>query len=330
MQTNLINKNILRYFQVEKLGFYWSQRMEEFKMDIVESIADNRIIFLPGEIGAGKGELFEKAEDQLSTVTKFVRVRNYYKEHCTISSIINAAIYDLTEYKESPRRDLEARSRQFIRIVGSIVTDRDKPFGVCIVIEDAHSLHPLTIRALKELWETRFAGKSPLFSLVLIGWPEMMKKVRNDLLWRSEQVNLTEENGWMEYDERVKFLRKVFGDAITNDARKSIATICKSPLHLINYVGIKMKEAKRAGYKVIDSDVVQPTLQELVDAYKLTLGDIAKASDTFVKEGIIKKPLPRSTVFDAIKNYKHSRANDVRLVIEHLVKAKDFILGKAS
>jgi type II secretory pathway predicted ATPase ExeA len=286
---NLIHKSLLNYFGLSSLGLYHNKTFIDFRDDIVDAIVNNQMLLIPGEFGSGKTFLFEAAEQYLKNGNKFVRVVNLDVEKCTISSIINACIYELSA--EGPKRDLEARSRQFVRIVGK--EHVEKGTNICIVIEDAHLLNKHTFKALKTLREARFAGVWPLFSVVLIGQWEMMEKVskRKEVSWRTCKVSLDEESGWMTFEERVAFLRLVFGEAISAPARRTIALVNKQPLQMIQYVRDKMKDAKKVGYKQIDTDVVNPTLKELYDASGMSTRDIEK------KTGI-----PNSTVYTAINS----------------------------
>lgn len=314
---NLIPTSTLKHFGLERTGFHWSPTCEDIKNDIAEAIQRNQMLVIAGEVGAGKSVLFEKAAENIKAQTKFIYVRNYYKENCTISSIINAAVYDLSD--ERPRHDLEARSRQFIKIVGEQFVKEN--WNIVLIIEEAHRLHRNTLRALKELREASFAGKSPLFSVVLIGHPELMERVSNrrEVLWRSQALELDEVN-YMTFDERMLFLRNVFKSAISNDARKTIALLCKQPLHMMKYVGDKMRDAKRAGYNQINSDVVQPTTKELVQGYGLSYRAIARESNLSV-----------ATVSDAINMLNHKHKAHVEAAIKALVsKSGSAQISKAS
>lgn len=307
----LINKSLLKHFGIEKLGFYRSKSWLEFRNDIVDAVLQYQLVVIPGDVGAGKSVLFQSAVEQMPTV-KFVFVRNFYKEHLTISSVINATIFDLSN--ENTKKDLEARSRQFIRIVGSLVTDEERPFSVCIVIEEAHRLHKNTLRALKELRESKFAGRCPLFSVVLIGHPQLndLVRARKEVLWRALSINLDENEGWFKLEERIEFIQKVFPGAVTRDAARSIATLCKTPLEMLRYVYDRMKDAKKAGYKIINEDIVQPTLIELFISSGLTYDEVAKESG-----------LSKSTVWTAIndKYYRdHIKQAAVEKAIKNLVK----------
>lgn len=305
---NLINRSLLNHFGIKELGFHATRNWVEYRKDVEDAVLQDQLLVMPGEVGAGKSVLFQAAAENLNTV-KFVYVRNYYRERLTISSIINAVIFDLSN--EGPKRDLEARSRQFIRIVGTTVTNEHKPFSVCIVIEEAHRLHKNTLRAIKELREAKFAGKSPLFAVVLIGHPQLAELVkhRKEVLWRALTLELNEENGWMKLPERIRFVQNVFGEsAITSDAAKTIATVCKEPLEIMKYVYDCMKDARRAGYRQINSDVVRPTLKQLYEASNMSYGEIEKAT------GIAK-----SSVYQAINDAKFKN-DDTKQKIESALK----------
>ena len=289
----LIESRLLQNFGLFSQPAYWSVIMEGFKKDICNAIKNNQLLIISGAIGSGKTMLFSTSISTLPEVT-FVSVRNYYKEHITISSIINALIYDLSD--ENPKRDLEARSRQVIRLIGKQFVGQGKL--ICLIIEEAHRLHPNTLRQLKELREADFMGKSPLFSVVLIGHEELQSKLesRKEAYWRSQIMELNESNGWMTVEERNNYITKIYQHAITPEARQRIISICKSPLEIDFYIENKMKEARKAGKKVLDNEVIKPTAKELYEANKskISLRDIAKEIN-----------MSPTTVHDAINNSEH-------------------------
>jgi DNA invertase Pin-like site-specific DNA recombinase len=65
--------------------------------------------------------------------------------------------------------------------------------------------------------------------------------------------------------------------------------LCNQPLHIMQYVRDKMKAAKKAGYKVVNSDVVNPTLLELFTAAGKSTREIEKATG-----------IAQSTVYTAV------------------------------
>jgi len=272
----LIESRLLEYFGLKSQPMYWSSVMENFKNDIVNAVKNNQLLTLSGAIGSGKSILFSTAVSTMPEVT-FVYVRNYYKEHVTISSIINALIYGLSD--ENPRRDLEARSTQVIRLLGRYFVAQGKL--VCLVIEEAHRLHANTLRQIKELREAEFKGKSPLFSVILLGHEELQAKLesRKEAYWRSQIMELNESNGWMTNQERENYITHIYSRAITAEACSRITSLCKTPLEIDYYIENKMKEARKAGKKILDHEVVKPTAKELYERNKNVISqrDIAKA-----------------------------------------------------
>lgn len=289
----LIERRLLQHFGLSEQPIYWSNIMDSYRKDIVYAVKNNQLLTISGAVGSGKSMLFNSAVSSLPEVT-FVYVRNYYKEHVTISSIINALIYDISD--ENPKRDLEARSRQFIRLVGKYYVAQGRQ--VCIVIEEAHRIHANTLRQLKELREADFGGKSPLFSVILIGHEELQAKLesRKEAYWRSQIMELNEANGWMTVEERNCYINHIYGQAITPEARIRISGLCKTPLNIDFYIENKMKEARKAGRKILDDEVVQPTPKELYEANKnsVSIRRIAKEMN-----------VSPTTAFDAINTDNH-------------------------
>ncbi len=300
-----IRKSLLRQFGLEKQGFFWDNTCENFKNDIVDAIEQNQMLVVIGDKGMGKNVLHTQAIEEKQKDTIFVNVQNYYKEKLDISSIINAMIYDLSN--ESPKRDLEARSRQLTRIVGAKHVNEKK--FISVLINEGHRIHANTFRALKELREATFNGIGPLFSVIITGHPELLAKIesRQEVLWRCQTLQLNEGEGWMKIDQRIKYIKSVFRDAITDEARKRIAAICKSPLQIVYYVGLKMEEARRAGKKVLDGEVIKPTIRELKEAMDFSLKEIAEEAG-----------IGRTTVHDVLNNPDHPQSEIVRKALEKL------------
>jgi len=303
-----IQKSLLKHFGLSEMKMFWNPTCENFKADIVDAIEQNQMLSIAGAVGTGKSILFNSSIAGMDDII-FVYVRNYFKEKLNIAGIMNAMIYDLSD--EPPRRDLEARSRQLIKIIGRRhVTDKMK---ICLIIEEAHRIHANTLRALKEIRESSFAGISPLFSVVLIGHQELTAKLesRKEAYWRSQRLELDESNGWMTLKERVMYIKRVFGESITQKARERIAILQKSPLAIDFYIESKMKEARKAGKKLIDDEVVQPTNRELKEACEYSLKEIAAETG-----------LGKSTVHNAINDDEHPHADAVRKAINKLNSQK--------
>lgn len=311
----MIERRLLNFFGIDKMPLYWSETMEYFSKDIQNAIDDNQMLALVAGVGAGKTILFNNVVMGAER-TQFVYVSNFNKEKMDIGSIINAVIYDIST--ESPRRDLEARSKQVVRLLGKKYVD--EKIKVCVIIEEAHRLHGNTLRSLKELRESVFKGVSPLFSVVLIGHPELLVKLesRKEAYWRTQVVELNENSGWMTYKERLNYVEVLFGEAITHEAKERVASLCKLPLEIDFYVENKMKEARKVNKKVLDSEVIKPTTMELKQAYDLSFREIAKEAN-----------LSLDTVNSVLRNPGHKRENQVLDAIEKVNARKQQIGNQA-
>lgn len=256
-----ISSKLLKNFDLESVGEYNSKTMMLFQNDIIEAIDEMQMMAVIGMAGSGKTTLFSRVKDQLQDDVQFVYVRNFNKEGITTGNIIEAVFDDLKTGERQPR-SLEAKSRQFIRVVGEKAVLRKEK--ICVVIEEAHRLNVDLFRTLKEMREAEYTGVAPLFSVILIGHPELGKKLRkrNETGWRTRSLLLTEESGWFDYGERLDYLQDKYGKAIETLARKRIAVMCKTPLQMDKMVETKMYEGSKAGKRVLDSDVIEPSLKE--------------------------------------------------------------------
>jgi type II secretory pathway predicted ATPase ExeA len=304
-----IDPRLTRHFGLERQGKFFSKTCTSFCEDISEGFLHQKMVIVAGPVGTMKSNLFEVASSHQKDICEFVFVTNPFKEKVNIATIINAMIYSLSD--ESPRRDLEARTIQLRRILGEIVINQNK--NVVVVIEEAHRLHNSIFRAIKELREMTYKGNKNLFSIVLIGHPQLLSTLegKKEAYWRSEIIELNERNGWMTYQERLSYVKQVFGNAITPDAAKTIASLCKVPLQIVDFVEKKMKEARMVGKKQIDSEVVKPTPRELKEAYDVSIRDIAKESGLGV-----------ATVQASMTNPNYKYADEVSKAIERVAAKK--------
>jgi hypothetical protein len=162
-----------------------------------------------------------------------------------------------------------------------------------------------------------------LFSVIITGHPELADKIKGnaEVNWRSQQLNLNEEESYYSLNMRINYIKKLFGKAITDEAVKRIAAICKVPLEINFYIANKMEEARRAGKKVLDGEVINPGNAELKEALGLSLQQIASEAG-----------LGKTTVHDVLNNPSHSLSPTVKKAIENLQaknSGKHIAFGKA-
>lgn len=262
-----LNRRLLRHFGLSETGEHDSIQCQNVRKELESGIFDNQLQALIAPFGSGKTFLLRQLKRNIHKRVEFVHVKAFDDKWIRIGSILTAMITDLAP-RENVRRDIETRSRQVINILGEKVVKQGRT--VCLVIEDCHRLHVNTLNSLKLMREEDFAGFSPLFGIVLLGWPEFLAKLSNrkDILWRMQTIELTNENGWFTLPERVQYLENVFGTIIEAATRKRIARLHHTPEGLNHYVVQKMKSAALAGYDRLDGNVVQPSLKERYEALK--------------------------------------------------------------
>jgi len=316
-----IKRSVLDHFGIDKLGYYSSHIAERYKRDIKDGILNNQMQAIYGEAGNGKSWLFEAAQTELcadpDSKPFFIPIIDFLREKLSIAGILHQVISGLST--EPVKLDRGARSIQAIRLIGERFVAQKQ--HVCLIIEEAHRLNLNILRSLKEMREQTFAGKSPLFSVVLIGHPELMAKLqmRNEVYWRTIAIPLIESEGWMSYEERVRYLKMVFGEAITAGARERIAAICRQPLEMDVFVGKRLEEAKDAGLTRLEADCIDLSPRELAAALKVSYREIAEEAG-----------LGKSTVHDVLHGMGSSDSSKrVKDALERLASQKGKVLKEA-
>ncbi len=261
-----IPSSLLKHFGLSELGFYWSKSCDAFKVEIQEAILERQMLAVIGEFGTGKSVLIDIAIEDLGHKVQMICSHSKDKENMKIGSILNDTIDQISS--ESMKRNSEAKAKQFTRLVGSNLFNEGKT--ISIRIEEAHRLHPILFRSLKELREERFNGQANLFSVILIGHNLLREKLlrMKEAYYRSWIIELNEENGWMNQTERVNYLQAVFKGAITATVRDRIAARFRLPLEMNFFAYQKMVEARNLGKNKIDDEVVPPSLRDLFDSIK--------------------------------------------------------------
>ena len=189
---------------------------------------------------------------------------------------------------------------------------------MCLIIEDAHRLHPNTLSALKLLREIDFNGRAPLLSILLVGWPELDARLekRRDILTRLQRVRLIAEEGWMTYDERFDYLGQVYNGLIADGTRERIARNHTVPVEMDMAVAEGLREARLAGYDVLDDRTYRLSLREYYEVLKSrghSLADIGKAAGG----------VSTSSVSDAINHERGPNVDAVRQGMDALAAADE-------
>jgi type II secretory pathway predicted ATPase ExeA len=188
--------------------------------------------------------------------------------------LITALFYDLTTEKEVfiPKQP-EKRERK----LQELACKKQKP--VALFVDEAHDLHPKTLRGLKRLMEMVKDGGGSL-SLVLVGHP----KLKNDLRRSSmEEIGARATVLTLEgiKGSRKEYLDWLLGkcasgrtkpqDIICSDALDLIADRLTTPLQMNQYLEMAVEEAYKSGVKPITVEVVESVLAKDLDGMEARL-----------------------------------------------------------
>ena len=137
-----------------------------------------------GESGTGKTTLRRYVEDRLAAERRAVRwvaPLALDRARITAASLCDAVIADLAP-QERPRASLEWRTRQVQRI---LTEAHQAGTAAVIVVDDAHDLHPSTLRFTRRLWELGQIGFAHSASVVLLGQPPLAERLAS---WEQREV----------------------------------------------------------------------------------------------------------------------------------------------
>ena len=180
--------------------------------EMVTAAIDSRaMVSILGQRGSGKTHSVRAA--LRSADVRLVEPLRLTRDKLHMGDIETAIVRELSD--ESPRRSGEARSHQVRHILGRASREQ----RIVLVIDDAHVLHGLTLRALKRLRELAWMGRSPLLGIVLIGQVDKTAAIpevglRSDRLWLSG----------LSADEASRVVRQVLGDVIDHLAARVVVS----------------------------------------------------------------------------------------------------------
>jgi len=225
-----------------------------------------------GPVGAGKTTAVDAALASMPDV-RVIDPVCLDRRRMTVGSILEASIRDLSD--EPVRASMEARSRQWRRIVGTASASG----RVVLLIEEAHLLHHATLRALKRLREIAWAGRRPLVSIVMVAQPGMgadLRRVREvGLRVRQHQTACLTRAEVAAY---LKWLGIRAGDA----AAREISLRVRTPLEVGRLAEAAVEWANGQGHRQVTVEDVRAALggdlglRDRIDRSPLSVRGIAK------------------------------------------------------
>lgn len=234
------------------------------------------MVALLGESGSGKTTVRRYAIDRMQSENQKIKVifpRCIDRGKLTVAMICDAIITDCSA--ETPRRSLEAKSRQVERI---LTNSSRSGWNHVLMIEEAHDLSIPVLKYLKRFWELE-DGFKKLLAIVLVGQIEMQAKLdesknfeAREVIRRMEILKLQPMTSGEEIAAYldVKFKRlgkdrcRIVTDkgcaALANRLRKQLrngaAYSVAYPLTVNNWTRRAMNAAAELGADAVDDEVV--------------------------------------------------------------------------
>ncbi|BBO84510.1 hypothetical protein DSCO28_50760 [Desulfosarcina ovata subsp. sediminis] len=179
------------------------------------AVADNAMVSVVGIRGMGKTRSVVDAARRMSL--KPVVIDFPEQTRLLIGDIERTMIRELSD--ENPRRSKDARKPQLRRILGESARQRK----VVVVIEEAHRIHSMTLRAIKSLRTLDWMGQEELFTVILIGQSDPMRKSGvSEVRLRADSVQMQ----GLTSSEAGDYIRTVVGDVFDD---KAVGTVSRLP-----------------------------------------------------------------------------------------------------
>lgn len=269
---------------------YSKDPFKSFYMETADSLRIKRLLKMAIESramvsivaswGFGKTSSLDLAFQDIDA--KVVRLVTPDKERVVVSDIEKALILGLSN--EPCKRTKEIRARQIRRITGEM--SKEKP--VVLILEEAHRMHGSTLRALKTFREMEWMGQSPLFTVVMIGqYDPMRKRYVDEVRLRTDTVFMK----GLTSSEIKAYIKGTVGKYFADDAAEAIADLdsARNFLDLQEILINLMAKALQNGTRKVTS-------LEVFELYAGGLKEVMKRAGISLVEIEKETGIPKSTL----------------------------------
>ncbi|NDY74464.1 hypothetical protein DO021_21515 [Desulfobacter hydrogenophilus] len=277
----MITRNALRYFKMFNDPFFndvnsskdifMSGEHRFLREMMLDAAQYGGFVAIVGGVGSGKSVMRKVAVEQLMQEgVKIVFPLIIDKSRVSPASLIDAIVMDISD--EPPKRSLEQKTRQAMRLLKARAESGMKQV---LMIEESQMIDKRAFKALKQIHELE-NGFSRLIGIILIGQPELLKKLDEvsnpDIREVTRRITTAEIQGLGEDVAaylRHKFTRtgKNVDDILAEDVYPAInqklsrtrgrKTIDKSyPLSVNNLVARAINLAADMGEEKVSADLV--------------------------------------------------------------------------
>lgn len=255
----------------DEVGFFTTEHHQKIIKQMKAAIQAGRLVALSGLVGAGKTVLMRQLQEELAREGKVLVAKSLSvdKERVTLQTLMTALFFDLSPEKE-PWIPSQGERRE--RELRDLIRKGRKP--VALFIDEAHDLHPKTLRGLKRLSEVvKDAGAR--LAIVLIGHPKLQNDLRRPTMeeigHRTTIVSFKgiagQQRPYIDWLLTQCLAEGVIpGDVITEEAIELLARRLGTPLQIERYLTQALEEGWRVGEKPVTAQLVEALLSPQLDA----------------------------------------------------------------
>lgn len=237
------------------------------------AVESRAMVSIIAERGQGKSRAVNTVIKDMEV--KEVRLLTSDKEKVLVGDIERALITDLSQ--EEVKRTREIRARQLRRILGESARQQE----IVLVLEEAHRLHGQTLRSLKTLREMEWMGQSPLFTVIMLGQCDPMRKPGVD------EVRLRTDTIYMKGLTQAEiggYANEVVGRCFEDGAIEALSRLksARNFLDLQEMIVTLMGKALEYGHKKVTPfeifDMFGGGLKELIRDVDISLAELSDAT----------------------------------------------------
>ncbi len=274
------------------------------------AIESRAMLSIVADRGFGKTTAFDLMFREINV--RKVHLITADKERVVVSDIEKGLILELSN--ESCKRTKEVRAAQIRRILGEAA--REKP--VVLILEEAHRMHGQTLRALKTLREMEYMGKSPLFTVVMIGqYDPLRKKGVDEVRLRTDSLQMR----GITASEIVQYIGSTVGKCFEADAMEAISRLPQAR----NFLELQEVLVTLMG-KALSTGSMKVTAIEVYEVYGGGIKEVMKRANISLAEiheiTGIPKPTLSLVTNDQQGTLSDSKFGDTRQAIASVLRQK--------
>ena len=254
----------------DEVGFFTTEHHQKIIKQMKAAIQAGRLVALSGLVGAGKTVLMRQLQEELVREGKVLVAKSLAvdKERVTLLTLMTALFFDLSPEKE-PWIPSQGERRE--RELRNLIRKGRKP--VALFVDEAHDLHPKTLKGLKRLGEVvRDAGER--LAIVLIGHPKLQNDLRRPTMeeigHRTTIVSFKgitgQQRPYIDWLLAQCLEEGVLpGDVLTEEAIELLAQRLGTPLQIEQHLTQALEEGWRLGEKPVTAQLVEALLSPQLD-----------------------------------------------------------------